>query len=119
MLAEIAAANAAFSVIKQCISNGRDVESMMSDIAQFVGAKRRLATQSLSGNLAAVTYGSLGARNDKTRRGLEAGDDHLGPSAWEDLLRTEAAVPKQRHEQLYRKQEKSRQAPQENRRIAR
>jgi hypothetical protein len=42
MLAEIAAANAAFSVIKQCISNGKELASAGQAIAQFVGAKEDL-----------------------------------------------------------------------------
>jgi molecular chaperone GrpE (heat shock protein) len=42
MLAEIAAANAAFSVIKQAISNGKELASAGNAIAQFVGAKEDL-----------------------------------------------------------------------------
>jgi len=42
MLAEIAAANAAFGIIKQAISNGKELSSAASAIAQFVGAKEDL-----------------------------------------------------------------------------
>lgn len=42
MLPELAAANAAFSVIKQAISNGKELSSAASAIAQFVGAKEDL-----------------------------------------------------------------------------
>jgi len=42
MLAELAAANAAFSVIKQCVSNGKEIAAAGSAIAQFVGAKEKL-----------------------------------------------------------------------------
>lgn len=42
MLAEIAAANAAFSVLKQAISNGKELASAGNAIAQFVGAKEKL-----------------------------------------------------------------------------
>ena len=42
MLAELAAANAAFGVIKQAISNGRDIASVGSQIAQFVDGKEGL-----------------------------------------------------------------------------
>jgi len=42
MLAEIAAANAAFGIIKQAISNGKELASAGSAIAQFVGAKEDL-----------------------------------------------------------------------------
>ena len=42
MLAELAAANAAFAVIKQCVSNGSDIAKAGSAIAKFVGAKEDL-----------------------------------------------------------------------------
>jgi hypothetical protein len=42
MLAELAAANAAFQVIKQAVSNGRDIASVGSQIAQFVDGKETL-----------------------------------------------------------------------------
>ena len=42
MLAELAAANAAFSVIKQCVSNGKEIAAAGNAIAQFVGAKEKL-----------------------------------------------------------------------------
>lgn len=42
MLAELAAANAAFAVIKQVVSNGKDIASAGNAIAEFVGAKEKL-----------------------------------------------------------------------------
>ena len=42
MLAELAAANAAFAVIKQAVSNGKDIAAAGSAIAEFVGAKETL-----------------------------------------------------------------------------
>ena len=42
MLAELAAANAAFAIIKQAVSNGKDIASAGSAIAEFVGAKENL-----------------------------------------------------------------------------
>ncbi len=42
MLAELAAANAAFAVIKQAVSNGKDIAAAGSAIAEFVGAKEKL-----------------------------------------------------------------------------
>ena len=40
MLAELAAANAAFAVIKQAVSNGKEIAAAGSAIAEFVGAKK-------------------------------------------------------------------------------
>lgn len=42
MLAELAAANAAFSVIKAAVQNGSDIAKAGSAIAKFVGAKEDL-----------------------------------------------------------------------------
>ncbi len=42
MLAELAAANAAFAVIKQAVSNGKEIAAAGNAIAQFVGAKENL-----------------------------------------------------------------------------
>ena len=42
MLAELAAANAAFAVIKQAVANGKEIASAGNAIAQFVGAKEKL-----------------------------------------------------------------------------
>jgi hypothetical protein len=47
MLAELAAANAAFAVIKQCVSNGSDIAKAGNAIAKFVGAKEDLQKKSL------------------------------------------------------------------------
>ena len=42
MLAEIAAANAAFSVLKTAVANGKEIADAASSVAQFVGAKESL-----------------------------------------------------------------------------
>lgn len=42
MLAELAAANAAFSVIKAAVQNGKEIASAGNAIAEFVGAKEKL-----------------------------------------------------------------------------
>ena len=42
MLAELAAANAAFAVIKQVVSNGKEIAAAGSAISEFVGAKEKL-----------------------------------------------------------------------------
>ena len=47
MLAELAAANAAFAVIKQAVSNGKEIASAGSAIAEFVGAKEKLQQKAL------------------------------------------------------------------------
>tara|TARA_R100000734_G_C3307916_1_gene98526 strand:- start:792 stop:1232 length:441 start_codon:yes stop_codon:yes gene_type:complete len=43
LLAELAAANAAFSIIKQAVQNGRELADAGSAITKYVGAKEELA----------------------------------------------------------------------------
>ena len=45
MLAELAAANAAFAVIKQAVRNGKEIAAAGSAIAEFVGAKEKLQSK--------------------------------------------------------------------------
>ena len=47
MLAELAAANAAFAVIKQAVANGKEIASAGNAIAEFVGAKEKLQQKAL------------------------------------------------------------------------
>ena len=42
MLAELAAANVAFAVIKQAVANGKEIAAAGNAIASFVGAKEKL-----------------------------------------------------------------------------
>lgn len=42
MLAELAAANAAFAIIKQCVQNGQDIAKAGKAIGTFVSAKEEL-----------------------------------------------------------------------------
>jgi hypothetical protein len=42
MLAELAAANAAFGILKTAIANGKEIADAASSVAQFVGAKESL-----------------------------------------------------------------------------
>lgn len=58
MLAELAAANAAFSVIKQCVQNGRELTAAAKQIGDFVAAKEELTRR----------------KNKKTSRGKAAND---------------------------------------------
>ena len=47
MLAELAAANAAFAVIKQAVANGKEIAAAGNAIAEFVGAKEKLQQKAL------------------------------------------------------------------------
>ena len=49
MLAELAIANAAFQVIKQTLSNGRDIADAGSALGKYFGAEKAIAKQAESG----------------------------------------------------------------------
>lgn len=46
MLAELAAANAAYAVIKETLSNGGDLISVGGKLAEYVGLKQKIAAKS-------------------------------------------------------------------------
>jgi hypothetical protein len=58
MLAELAAANAAFAVIKQTVMNGKELTSAVKSVGDFVAAKEELERRKVR----------------KTRRGQQAAD---------------------------------------------
>jgi hypothetical protein len=58
MLAELAAANAAFAVIKQTVMNGKELTNAVKSVGDFVAAKEELERRKLK----------------KTRRGHQAAD---------------------------------------------
>ena len=60
MLAELAAANAAFSVIKQFVSNGKELASCGKHISDFVFAKERIEKQVSKQKAKGIAGGDLG-----------------------------------------------------------
>jgi|TARA_R110000824_G_C15150826_1_gene670981 hypothetical protein len=117
----IAAASTAFSLIKKGFAAGRDVESMYSDIGRWMGAcsdvnhsvkmasnppvfKRLFAGSSVE----AEAMDAFAAKKK-----AEAMEDELrswinlthGPNAWQDLLKMQAKIRKQRQETLYKQAE--------------
>ena len=120
----MATASAAFTAIKKGFAVGRDVEAMMSDIGRWMGAlsdldqaereaknppifKKLFAGKSVEQEAMEV-FGHK-RRAQQQREELKQWISlTLGMSAWEDLLRTEARIRKQRQETLYKQREKRR-----------
>ena len=59
MLAELAAANAAFSVIKSFVSNGKELASCGKQISDFVFAKEKIEKEVNKHKAKGVTGGDL------------------------------------------------------------
>jgi len=117
----IAAASSAFSLIKKGFQAGRDMESMYGDIGRWMGA------------VSDVSHAEKMAKNPPIFKKLFAGssveqeamdafaakkkaaamEDELrtwinmvhGPNAWNELLKMQAKIRKQRQEQVYAQQE--------------
>ena len=57
MLAELAAANAAFSVIKSFVSNGKELGGCVKQISDFVFAKEQMTKEFKKGLRGKLYYG--------------------------------------------------------------
>ena len=120
----MAAASTAFATIKKGFAIGRDVESMMSDIGRWMGAlsdldqaereaknppifKKLFAGKSVEQEAMEVFSAKrrAQAQRDELKQWVSL---TLGQSAWEDLVRTEAKIRKQRQETLYAQRERRR-----------
>lgn len=113
----IAAASTAFSLIKKGFAAGRDVESMYGDIGRWMGAcsdvghsVRKAQNPPLFKKLFAGSSVEQEAMDAfAAKKKAEAMEDELrswinmthGPNAWNDLLKMQTKIRKQRQETLY------------------
>tara|TARA_R110002020_G_scaffold147967_1_gene323667 strand:+ start:257 stop:739 length:483 start_codon:yes stop_codon:yes gene_type:complete len=117
----IAAASTAFNLIKKGFQAGRDVEAMYGDIGKWMGAcsdvnhsvkmakNPPLFKKLFAGS--SVEQEAMDAFAAKKK--AEAMEDELrswinlthGPNAWNELLKMQANIRKQRQEQIYEQQE--------------
>ena len=120
----MALASASFATIKKGFAIGRDVESMMSDIGRWMGALSALDQAEKAAKNPPIFKKLFAGKSvaqeameifSHKRRAMQQRDElkqwislTLGMSAWEDLLRTEARIRKQRQETLYAQREKRR-----------
>jgi hypothetical protein len=111
MLAELAAANAAFAVIKQCVSNGRDLASAGKAIGDFVFAKEELTRR--ANNRKKPGKGNADLEEFMALEKIREQEQHLKevmiwsgrPGMWDDWQRFQAEARKSRRvqEQLAKK----------------
>ena len=87
----VATATAAFNTIKSAFAAGRDIEGMAGDLSRWMGAvsdiKKAEDMREELKNIISFTR---------------------GPSAWEELLKTEADIRKRRQQAIYDQQERRR-----------
>ena len=118
----LGAATAAFKTIKAGIQVGRDIESMGKDLGRWMGAindlkkldqyaknppfyKKVFAANSVEEEAMQIFMAKKKAEDmrDQLREIISV---TRGPSAWQELLKLEADIRKQRQEEIYNRQEK-------------
>lgn len=105
MLAELAAANAAFAVIKQVVQNGSDIVKAGSAIAKFVGAKEDLQRKTGGKNRSAASGDTLQAflaleQIRSQEQQLKEFMIYCGrPGLWSDWVKYQAQARKDRRNQ--------------------
>ena len=119
ILETIAAANAAYSVIKKCLENGREVKDMVGHVGKFLNAEDALkdaVKRKKSSPIAAITGGSEGDWEEfqaleklkEQRAELESWCRLYGPpGTWDRWISWQAEARKARKAAL-RQQEKER-----------
>ena len=101
MLAELAAANAAFDVIKQTIANGKEIYDAVDSLSQYFGLKQEIQRKAhehgyksdLEAFMASV---QLKAQEDELKQMMI----YQGrPGMWEDWLNYQAQMKQSREEE--------------------
>jgi len=117
----IAAASSAFSLIKKGFQAGRDMESMYGDIGRWMGAVSDVShAEKMAKNPPLFKKLFAGSSVEQeamdafaAKKKAEAMEEELrnwinlthGPNAWNELLKMQVKIRKQRQEQLYAQQE--------------
>ena len=117
----LAAASTAFGLIKKGFAAGRDIESMYGDIGKWMGAVSDVSHSVKMANNPPV-FKKLFAGSSVEQEAMdafaakkkaEAMEEELrnwinlthGPNAWNDLLKMQVKIRKQRQETLYKQAE--------------
>ena len=117
----IAAASTAFGLIKKGFAAGRDVESMYSDIGRWMGPCSDVNhSDKMASNPPVFKKLFAGSSVEQeamdafaAKKKAEAMEEELrnwinlthGPNAWQDLLKMQVKIRKQRQETLYKQAE--------------
>ena len=124
IVAAVSAATGAFNTIKAGFAAGREVESMASDLSRWMGAVSDIKKadeynkkpplfkklfQSGSVEEEAMQIFMAKKKAEDMRNELKQIISFTrGPSAWEELLRTEADIRKKRQQAIYDQKERQR-----------
>ena len=121
IVAAVSAATGAFNTIKAGFAAGRDIESMAGDLSRWMGSvsdikkaeeynkkpplfKKLFAAGSIEEEAMQIFMAKKKAQ-DMREQLKQIISFSRGPSAWEELLRTEADIRKKRQQAIYAQQE--------------
>ena len=123
-ISAMATANAAFRTIKQGFSVGRDIEQMASDLSRWMGALsdleqaekeaknppifKKLFSGSTVEQEAIQAFGSKKKAEQQRYELKQWISLTMGKSAWDELIRMEGQIRKQRQETICRQRERRR-----------
>lgn len=125
ILAAVSAASGAFNTIKKGFAAGREIESMAGDLSRWMGAvsdikkadeynkkpplfKKIFNAGSVEEEAMQIFMAKKKAE-DMREELKQIISFTRGPSAWEELLRTEADIRKKRQQAIYDQKERQRQ----------
>ena len=125
IVAAVSAATGAFNTIKAGFAAGREVESMASDLSRWMGAVsdikkadeynkkpplfKKLFNAGSVEEEAMQIFMAKKKAEDMRNELKQIISFTRGPSAWEELLRTEADIRKKRQQAIYDQQERRKQ----------
>ena len=125
IVAAVSAASGAFNAIKQGFAAGREIESMAGDLSRWMGAVSDIKKADEYNKKPPIfkklfNAGSVEEEAMQIFMAKKKAEDMRaelkqiisftrGPSAWEELLRTEAAIRKKRQQAIYDQQERRKQ----------
>ena len=125
IVAAVSAASGAFNAIKQGFAAGREIESMAGDLSRWMGAVSDIKKADEYNKKPPIfkklfNAGSVEEEAMQIFMAKKKAEDMRaelkqiisftrGPSAWEELLRTEADIRKKRQQAIYDQQERRKQ----------
>ena len=124
IVAAVSAASGAFNAIKQGFAAGREIESMAGDLSRWMGAVsdirkadeynkkpplfKKLFNAGSVEEEAMQIFMAKKKAEDMRNELKQIISFTRGPSAWEELLRTEADIRKKRQQAIYDQKERQR-----------
>lgn len=103
MLAELAAANAAFAVIKEAISNGGDLVAAGSKLGEYFGLKSQISKKADNKGSDSEEFWAMESLRKQEEQLKQLLIYHGRAGLWDDWLKYQAKKKREREEELRQK----------------